>query len=87
MAWLSRHKRYPRPAQEQRQQGTAYLRFTLDRGGRVLAFHMDRSSGFPLLDEEVVALIQRAQPLPAPPVEVVGDRFELVMPVAFSIRR
>jgi len=34
-----------------------------------------------------VALIQRAQPLPAPPVEVVGDRFELVMPVAFSIRR
>jgi protein TonB len=87
MAWLSRHKRYPRPAQEQRQQGTAYLRFSLDRGGRVLAARLERSSGFPLLDEEVLALVHRAQPLPPPPVEVAGDRFELVVPVAFSIQR
>lgn len=87
MAWLSRHKRYPRPAQEQRQQGTAYLRFSLDRGGRVLAARLERSSGFPLLDEEVLALVQRAQPLPPPPAEVAGDRFELVVPVAFSIHR
>jgi protein TonB len=87
MAWLSRHKRYPRPAQEQHQEGTAYLRFSLDRGGRVLAARLERSSGFPLLDEEVLALVQRAQPLPPPPAEVAGDRFELVVPVAFSIQR
>jgi len=87
MAWLSRQKRYPRPAQEQRQQGTAYLRFSLDRGGRVLSARLERSSGFPLLDEEVLALIQRAQPLPPPPTEVAGERFELLVPVAFSIQR
>ena len=87
LGFLSRHKRYPRPAQEQRQQGTASLRFALDRQGRVLSFHLDRSSGFPLLDEEVLALIQRAQPLPSPPPEIPGDRIELVVPFEFSLRR
>jgi len=83
---LSQHKRYPREAQEQRQQGTARLRFVLDRYGRVLSYSLARSSGFAALDEEVVALIQRAQPLPAPPPELSGTRFELVAPVEFSLR-
>jgi protein TonB len=84
--WLARYKRYPRLAQEQRQEGTAYLRFTIDRQGRVLASQIEKGSGFSLLDEEVVALIQRAQPLPAPPPEVPGERIELTVPVQFSIR-
>jgi periplasmic protein TonB len=87
LGWLSRHKRYPRAAQEQRQQGTAYLGFALDRQGRVLSFRLDRSSGFAVLDEEVAALIQRAQPLPAPPPDLPGTRFELVVPVEFSLGR
>ena len=29
----------------------------------------------------MLALIQRAQPLPPPPAEVAGDRFELLVPV------
>ena len=53
----------------------------------MLSARLERSSGFPLLDEEVLALIQRAQPLPPPPAEVAGDRFELLVPVAFSIQR
>jgi outer membrane receptor for ferrienterochelin and colicin len=36
---------------------------------------------------EVLELIQRAQPLPAPPPEVPGDPISLVVPVAFSLRR
>jgi protein TonB len=87
LAWLSRHKRYPREAQEQRQQGTAHLRFVVDRYGRVLSSSLARSSGFAALDEEVVALIQRAQPLPPPPPELPGTRFELDVPVSFSLHR
>jgi len=41
----------------------------MDRAGRVIAAQIDKNSGFPLLDEEVSALIQRAQSLPAPPPE------------------
>jgi protein TonB len=86
LAWLSRHKRYPREAQEQRQQGMVYLRFVVDRYGRVLSYSLARSSGVAALDEEVVALIQRAQPLPVPPPELPGTHFELVAPVQFSLR-
>jgi protein TonB len=87
LAWLERHKRYPRVAQEQRQQGTAQLRFTLDREGRVLSYRLDKGSGFALLDEEVVELIQRAAPVPPPPPEVTGDRIEVLVPVSFFLRR
>jgi periplasmic protein TonB len=87
LSWLERHKRYPRVAQEQRQQGVARLHFALDRQGRVLSFRLDKSSGFTLLDEEVLELIQRAQPVPAPPPEIPGDRIEVLVPVAFSLKR
>ena len=87
LAWLERHKRYPRVAQEQRQQGVASLRFALDRQGRVLSFRLDKSSGFTLLDEEVLELIQRAQPVPAPPPEIPGDRIEVAVPVAFMLKK
>jgi periplasmic protein TonB len=87
VAWLEKYKRYPRVAQEQRQQGVVHLRFTIDRQGKVLASEINKSSGFELLDEEVLALIQRAQPVPAPPPEVAGNRIELLVPVSFSLRK
>jgi protein TonB len=87
VAWLARYKRYPRLAQEQRQTGTVQLRFTIDRNGQVLSHRIERGSGYQLLDDEVRELIQRAQPLPAPPAEVPGARIELVVPVDFSLRR
>jgi periplasmic protein TonB len=55
LAWLEKYKRYPRVAQEQRQQGVVYLRFALDRGGKVLASQINKSSGFELLDDEVLS--------------------------------
>ena len=87
VAWLEKYKRYPRVAQEQRQQGMVHLRFTIDREGKVLASEINKSSGFELLDEEVLALIQRAQPVPAPPPEVTGNRIEMLVPVSFSLRK
>jgi protein TonB len=85
VAWIEKYKRYPRVAQEQRQQGVVYLRFAMDRHGRVTSSQINKSSGFELLDDEVLELIQRAQPLPAPPPEVPGDPISLVVPVAFSL--
>ena len=87
LAWLEKYKRYPRVAQEQHQQGVVYLRFAIDRQGKVLASQINKSSGFELLDDEVLALVERAQPVPAPPPEVSGARIELLVPVVFSLRR
>lgn len=85
-AWLERHKRYPRHAQLRRQEGTALLYFVMDREGRVLDYRLEESSGHEILDGEVAAMIERAQPLPEMPEDVDRDRLELVVPVHFSLR-
>jgi protein TonB len=83
---LERFKRYPALAQFRRQQGVAYLRFTMDRQGKVLSATLQKSSGFSSLDDEALALIHRAEPLPPPPPEVPGDPIDLVVPVEFSMK-
>jgi protein TonB len=83
---LQRAKRYPDSARSNGQQGVAIATFTMDRAGHVLAALLVRSSGFPGLDEEAVALIRRAEPLPAMPDEMPGSTVTLTVPVAFSLR-
>jgi len=86
LAHLNRFKRYPAEAQMRRHQGVAYLRFTLNRAGKVLRFTLQRGSGHELLDQEALALIERAQPLPPPPPELARETFELVVPLQFHLR-
>ena len=57
-----------RPARAHDMQGDVHVRFSIDRSGQLTASQIARSSGFPLLDEEALALLKRASPLPRPPV-------------------
>ena len=85
MARLGQVKHYPAAARFQHQQGVVLLRFSMDREGRVLSARIEKSSGVASLDQETLALIQRAQPLPKPPTEVPGNPIELVVPIEFSL--
>lgn len=80
---LERRKRYPSAARRQGQQGTAQVRFTIDGSGNVQSVSLVRSSGVPALDEEVVSLVRRASPVPAPPP---GVNRTVVVPIRFSVR-
>ena len=80
---LERRKRYPSAARRQGQQGTAQVRFTIDGSGNVQSVALVRSSGVTALDEEVVALVRRASPVPAPPP---GVNRTIVVPIRFSMR-
>lgn len=86
LARLASHRRYPRLAMNRRQQGVPYIRFVMDRDGEVLSSRLERSTGFPDLDREAVALPKRAAPLPKPPNDKPGDTLELVVPVEFFLR-
>lgn len=77
VAHMNRRKRSPGGPN-----GTAYVAFTIDRGGRVLSARLFRSSGNPALDREAVSLAQRASPVPAPPAGVMkGNSATLTVPV------
>ncbi len=86
LARLNKYRRYPLAAHARRQQGVPYIRFTMNRDGRVLSTSLERSCVFPELDREALALAKRAQPLPSPPKDEPGDTLELVVPVEFFIR-
>jgi periplasmic protein TonB len=86
-AWLARHKEYPRSAQKRGQEGTALLYFVIDRYGRVLEHRLRQSSGYRVLDKEVMAMIERAQPLPSIPDDMPMQQMELVLPVQFFLRQ
>jgi protein TonB len=86
LAWLEKHKEYPRQAQIRRQQGTAILAFELDREGRVLNYRLKSSSGHPALDREVEEMIKRAEPLPRMPAHMADAKLVLEVPVRFTLR-
>ncbi|BAV65359.1 TonB family domain-containing protein [Sphingobium cloacae] len=85
LAALNAAKRYPLEAKRNRQQGMPWVRFTIDRDGRVRSARIARSSGFDALDREAEALPLRASPLPKPPESVKGDRIELTVPIEFFL--
>jgi len=83
---LQAFKRYPRAAQRRRYEGVAQVRYTVDRGGTVLSAGLAGSSGHSALDEEAVAAVLRASPLPPPPADVVGREIDVTTPVQFLLR-
>jgi len=82
-AHLERRKKYPSGARSRREEGVAYVRFRIDDSGKVLSASLVRSSGWPELDKEVLSLVHRASPVPAPPPGV--DK-TITAPVEFSRR-
>jgi protein TonB len=83
---LQRAKRYPSGAQSRRDQGVVTLNFSLSRNGAVLARSIMRRSGHSDLDQEVLAMVMRAQPFPPFPSSMTQARINLTVPVRFSLR-
>jgi periplasmic protein TonB len=86
VAHLNRYKRYPNEARARNIEGIVKLEFTLDRSGQILSSRIMQSSGSPLLDEEAMAMIRRAAPLPAPPQQISGAALSLAVPIKFRTK-
>ncbi|HSV23265.1 MAG TPA: energy transducer TonB [Xanthobacteraceae bacterium] len=85
-AHLERFKRYPAEARARGQQGLAKVAFTLDRAGQVRESRILQTSGSPELDQESLAMLTRAQPMPKPPSQVQTSELSFVVPIRFNIR-
>ncbi|MBX9847564.1 MAG: energy transducer TonB [Xanthobacteraceae bacterium] len=82
-ARLQQQKRYPTSAEGRRETGTVMLRFQVDRDGSVTSRSIIRSSGVAALDQEVLAMLQRAQPMPAFFPGMTQPQMTLTVPVEF----
>ena len=83
---LLRYRQYPNSAQSSHQEGVVMLSFTMDRNGHVLSRHIARSSGVAALDTEALAMIERAQPLPAFPPSMPEASRSFTAPIKFTLR-
>ena len=81
---LEKYKRYPgnRPPRSVE----IVVRFVLDRTGHVVSAEVAKSSGDAAFDDAALAMMKRADPLPAPPPLVAGEGLTFSMPVIFRVK-
>lgn len=84
LARLERYRHYPGDAHHARMQGTAYIRFRIDRNGHVVSSALERSSGYAALDAAAMETLRRSDPLPRIPPDR-PDQVELLVPIEFFI--
>ena len=84
---LERFKSYPSAARDRGEQGVVELAFTVDRNGHVLSRYVVTGSGHPDLDAEALAVVERAQPLPAFPASMTQAQLDVNWKLRFSLRR
>lgn len=78
-AHIERYQRHPGAS------GTVLVLFAMRRDGTLVRLDVKSSSGRPLLDQEAVETIRRAQPLPRIPADM-PDLITVLLPVAFDAR-
>jgi periplasmic protein TonB len=83
--WINKYKNYPDVAKKQKQQGGPLLAIHLRRDGTVLEVHIDKSSGFPLLDEAALKAVHDASPVPPFPASYEENEIEYVQPFDFHL--
>jgi len=81
LAHLSRYKRYP--AERTHRSAEILVTFNLDRTGNVLSATVAKSSGDTAFDSAAVAMLQRANPVPAPPPLIADEGLSFSLPVIF----
>jgi len=83
---LQEFKNYPIEARRRNEQGVVVLAFSIDRNGHVTSRHIVKGSGYAALDDEAMALVERAQPMPAFPPSMTEAALNLTVPIRFSLR-
>ena len=86
---LSRHiakfQRYPRLAQRRGWEGKTVLNIKLTDTGDLISKNISISSGFKILDNEAMKMIDRAMPLPVSSELLNNKIFTIYIPIKFEI--
>lgn len=85
VAWLEKHKKYPRQAKRLRIEGEAIVRILIDRGGKTQQVSLEQGTGNRMLDKAVLVMAQRADPFPPMPEHDPRQKLEFMVPVAFLL--
>lgn len=82
---ISKYKKYPRIAQARAWQGEVILELSLDGNGNLLSKTIIQKSGYDVLDQQALEMVDKAIPFPTPPESLRGTSFSIKVPIAFKL--
>ncbi|WP_127556540.1 energy transducer TonB [Saccharospirillum alexandrii] len=85
MQELRRSFDYPRSALRRRQEGRVQVALRIETDGSIAGITLDSSSGYNLLDESAIAMIERISGLPALPEEAGNRGLAVSVPIDFKL--
>lgn len=82
---IKRFLTYPEVAQKQKREGDATMAIVLRRDGTVLSAKVERSTGYPELDDAMLKAVHDASPVPPFPQRYTREQGEVVLPFDFHL--
>jgi protein TonB len=82
---IAKYKQYPKIAQMRGWQGTVIADLEIDSKGAVMSVKIKKSSTYEVLDNEALEMIKKASPFPAPPENLRGKNFNVLVPISFKL--
>lgn len=82
---IAHFQHYPAAARRAHLEGTVHVAFVMRRDGTIVDAWIQSSSGEPVLDQEALDTIRRAEPLPVIPNEL-PEPLNVQLPVAFAFQ-
>ncbi|NTV71427.1 MAG: energy transducer TonB [Azonexaceae bacterium] len=84
---LARHQEYPRIAAMRGWEGEVRLRLKVARKGNLLGIALDRSSGFEVLDQHALAMLEALAGLPPLPESLDSNEIQVVVPINYKLKK
>ncbi|RIX45047.1 MAG: energy transducer TonB [Rhodocyclales bacterium GT-UBC] len=84
---LARQQEYPRVAAMRGWEGEVRLRLRVARKGSLLGIQLDHSSGFEVLDQHAVSMLERLAGLPALPDALEANEIQVVVPINYKLKK
>jgi protein TonB len=82
---IAKFKMYPKIAQMRGWQGELVLEVKLNGDGALISSKIVKGSGFDVLDNEGLEMVNRASPFPVPPEILKGKSFSILVPIRFKL--
>lgn len=86
-ALLNRPREYPPIAALRGWEGEVRLLVKIARKGSLLAVSLDRSSGFAVLDQHALAVLERQLDFPPLPERWEGSEIQVVVPIHYKLKK
>ncbi len=84
---FARQQEYPRIAALRGWEGEVRLRLKVARKGQLLGVQVDRSSGFAVLDEHALAMVEALPGLPPLPEALDANEIQVVVPINYKLKK